>query len=66
MLVWHQPVVNRGVVNTSLPTVAVDIALDYRQCAVAKLGKSSIWDKVPEGSTLIFKNTLISLKHSVP
>ena len=27
--------------------------------------KSGVWDKVPEGSALIFADTRISLKHSV-
>jgi len=33
--------------------------------AVAKLSKSKVWDKVPEGSSLVFQDTLISVKHSV-
>jgi len=32
---------------------------------VAKFSQSRICDKIPEGSTLIFGDTLISIKHSV-
>ena len=31
--------------------------------AVAKFSKSGVWDKVPEGSTLILGDTHISLQH---
>ena len=37
-----------GAVNTSLPAVAVYIALADRRCAVAKFSKSSVCDKVPK------------------
>ena len=37
--------------NTNPPTVAVYIALTVSQCDVAKFSNSSVWDKVPEGST---------------
>jgi len=33
--------------------------------AVAKFYKDRIWDTVPDGNTLIFGSTLISLKHTV-
>ena len=32
---------------------------------MAKFSESGVWDKVPEGSTLIFVDISISLKHSV-
>ena len=56
-----------GAVNTRPTAVAVYIALADGQCAAAKVSKSRIWDKVPEGRTLIFgdRPTLISLKHSI-
>jgi len=34
-------------------------------CAVEKFSSSIIWDKVPEGSILIFADTLLSLKHNI-
>jgi len=33
--------------------------------AVAKFSRSGVWDKVPEGSTLIFGDVRISFQHSV-
>jgi len=33
---------------------AVNIALAYRQCAMAKFSKSRVWEKVTEGNTLFF------------
>jgi len=56
---------SQGAVNTRPPAVAVYIALADGRCAVAKLFKSRVWDKVPEGGTLIFGDILISLKDSV-
>ena len=32
---------------------------------MAKISKSRVWDKVPEGNTLIFGHTHISLQYSV-
>ena len=32
---------------------------------MAKFSKSGIWDKVPEGNTLIFGDTQVSLQHGV-
>jgi len=43
----------------------VYIALSNAGRVVAKSYKSRIWDKVPEGSSLIFGYTLIFLEHSV-
>jgi len=43
----------------------VYIALGDAGSAVAKFLKSGIWDKVPEGSILVFDDTLMFLKHSV-
>jgi len=54
-----------GAVNTR-PTVrpiAVFISLADGQRAVAKFSKSRVRDKVTEGSTLMFGDALISLKH---
>ena len=44
-----------------------EFCLQRHRHAVAKFSKSRVWDKVPEGSTLIFGriSTRISLKHSV-
>jgi len=44
-------------------TFYIELADD--RCAVAKFSKSRVCDKVPEGSILIFGDTLISLKNSV-
>ena len=33
--------------------------------AVAKFSKSGVWDKIPEGSALIFGDNLISFSHIV-
>jgi len=60
-----QPIATRGAVNTRLPAVAVYIAPTYRRFAMAKFTKSRVCDKVPEGSTLIFGNTLLYIKHSI-
>ena len=46
-----------AVINRSTAAVAIYIALADRRRVV--------WDKVLEGSNLIFEYTLISLKHSV-
>ena len=50
-----------GAVNTIPTAVAVYIALADGRRAVATFSRSKVWDKVPEGSTLIFLDTLISL-----
>ena len=46
------------------PTVVVFIDI-LTALTVQKFSKSSMLDKVPEGSTLIFGVTRISLQHSV-
>jgi len=33
--------------------------------AIDKFSKSRVWDKIPEGHTLVFRDNLISIKHSV-
>ena len=43
------------------PAVAVYIALADSRCAVAKFSKSRVWNKVPERSTIIFGDALISI-----
>ena len=35
------------------------------QLAVTKFSKSKVWDKVPEGGTLIFGDTQISLQYTL-
>jgi len=54
-----------GAVNTRPTDVAVYVALADGRRAVAKFFKSRVWDKVPEGSAFIFRETLIFLKYSV-
>jgi len=44
-----------GAVNTRPPAVAVYIAFADGRRAVAKFPKSGVWDKVPEGSSLILE-----------
>jgi len=51
-----------GAVNTRPPTVTVYIAIADGRCAMANLSKSRVWDKVPEKSTLMFRDTIIPLK----
>jgi len=53
-----------SIVNNRLTLVVIYIPDGDAQHAVAKC-KSRVWGKVPEGSTLIFRDTLIPLKHSV-
>jgi len=65
MHICRQTIAASGAVNPSLPAVAADITFAYRWCAMAKFFKSRVWDKVPEGSTVIFGDTLISLKHII-
>jgi len=43
----------------------VYIALGDERRAVAKFSKSLIWDKVSEGSTLVFGDAPMTLKHNV-
>ena len=42
-------------------------ALQTLRCrlSMVKFSESRVWDKVPEGSPVIFGDTQISLKHSV-
>jgi len=51
-----------GAVNTRPPAVAVYIALADGRCAAWRHFLNAEWDKVPQGSTFIFGDTLISLK----
>ena len=54
----------RSVIN-KLTTDELWISPVYRWLAVAKFSQSRVWSKIPEGSTLIFEGTWISLQHSV-
>ena len=40
----------------------VYIMLGDDRCAVAKLFKSRVWERVPQGTTLIFGDALMSLQ----
>ena len=58
--------IRRGRNKQSTVVVFIDLLTALtRPAAVTKFSKPSILDKVPEGSTLIFGVTRISLKHSV-
>jgi len=56
---WTLSVIN------SYATVSVFISRSPTVGAVAKLFKHRVWSKVPEGSTLIFGDNLISIKHII-
>ena len=58
--------VSPSAVNNRPTPVVVYVTLVNAGCAVTKFSKYRVWDKVPDGSTLIFGDTLIiSLKYSV-
>ena len=64
MLFIGEPVV-AGAINKARPSsVFVDSTYGDR-LAVAKFSNSRVWNKVQEGSTLVFGVTQISLLHSV-
>jgi len=66
MHVCQQPITARSAVHTRPPTVAVHITLIDGWCNRGKIFEvHRVWDKVPEGSTLIFGHNLIFLKQSI-
>ena len=52
-----------GAINKSIAAVAIYIGFVDGRLAVAKCLKSKVWNKGPRKSTLIFVDTLISVKH---